>query len=115
METGVYFEKGYESEGLPHILELVIAHQKRNLLLLETSGITPDPTPTRKESVAAATSISGAFDHASIRRPDLGLNAQLQRAHFIPFLFAEECARFCEKELFTRRRQAPISMRIGTG
>ena len=25
--TGVYFEKGYESEGLPHILEPVIAHQ----------------------------------------------------------------------------------------
>lgn len=65
--TGVYFEKGFESEGLPHILDLVIAHQNafaapRNL---GRAALLQIATPTRKESIAAATSISGAFDHAT--------------------------------------------------
>jgi hypothetical protein len=65
--TGVYFENGYESEGLAHILELVIAHQNTFAAPrdLGRAGLLQIATPTREESVAAATSISGAFDHAT--------------------------------------------------
>jgi hypothetical protein len=65
--TSVNFENGYESEGLAHILELVIAHQNefaapRNL---DRAGLLQIATPTRKESAAALASISGAFGHTT--------------------------------------------------
>src|SRR6266496_4415709 len=66
-DTGVHFENGYESEGLAHILELVIAHQnafvtRRNL---GREGLLQIATPTQKENSAAATSVNDAFDHVS--------------------------------------------------
>jgi len=66
-DTGVRFDNGYESEGLAHILELVIAHQNafaapRNL---GRAGLLQIATPTPKETSAAAASISEAFDHSS--------------------------------------------------
>lgn len=65
-ETGVHFENGYESEGLAHILELVIAHQ--NIFDLPASlgraRLLQIATPTTGETTAAAASISGVFDHA---------------------------------------------------
>jgi hypothetical protein len=66
-DTGVRFDNGYESEGLAHILELVIAHQNafaapRNL---GRAGLLQIATPTPKETSAAAASISEAFDYSS--------------------------------------------------
>ena len=65
-DTGVRFDNGYESEGLAHILELVIAHQNafaapRNL---GRAGLLQIATPTPKETSAAA-SISEALDYSS--------------------------------------------------
>jgi hypothetical protein len=66
-DIGVRFDNGYESEGLAHILELVIAHQNafaapRNL---GRAGLLQIATPTPKETSAAAASISEAFDYSS--------------------------------------------------
>jgi hypothetical protein len=65
--AGVYFENGYESEGLAHILELVVAHQNafaapRNL---GRAGLLQIATPTQNEISTAAASVSDAFEHAS--------------------------------------------------
>jgi hypothetical protein len=66
-KTGVYFENGYESVGLAHILELVVAHQSafaapRNL---GRAGLLQIATPTQNEILAAAASVSDAFGHVS--------------------------------------------------
>lgn len=66
-DTGVHFDNGYESEGLSHVLELVIAHQNafvasRNL---GRAGLLQIATPTPKETAAAEACVSDAFDHAS--------------------------------------------------
>jgi hypothetical protein len=66
-DTGVRFDNGYESEGLAHILELVIAYQNafaapRNL---GRAGLLQIATPTPKETSAAEASISEAFDYSS--------------------------------------------------
>jgi hypothetical protein len=65
--NGVYFENGYVSEGVAHILELVIAHQNAFALPpnLGRAGLLQIATPTEKESTAAAASVSEAFDHFS--------------------------------------------------
>ena len=64
--TGVHFENGYESEGLAHILELVMTHQ--NVFDLPASvgraRLLQIATPNPEETTAAAASISGVFDHA---------------------------------------------------
>ena len=56
--TGVYFENGYESEGLAHILESVMQHQDAFTLPqnLGRPGLLQIPTPTKEESAAAAAS-----------------------------------------------------------
>jgi hypothetical protein len=53
---GVYFENGYESEGLAHILESVMKHQDAFTLPqnLGRPGLLQIPTPTDEESPAAA-------------------------------------------------------------
>jgi len=65
--TGVYFENGYESQGLAHILELVIAHQNAFAFPpnLGRAVLLQIATPTQKETSAAAASVSDAFDHLS--------------------------------------------------
>ena len=66
-DTGVHFDNGYESEGLAHVLELLIAHQSafaapRNL---GRAGLLQIAMPTQQESSAATASLSEAFDHVS--------------------------------------------------
>jgi len=66
-DTGVHFDNGYESEGLAHVLELLIAHQNafaapRNL---GRAGLLQIGTPTQQETLAATASVSEAFDHVS--------------------------------------------------
>lgn len=65
--TGVLFDNGYESKGLAHILEAVMQHQ--NLFTLPQNlgrkGLLQIVTPTEKESIAAAASMSGAFDRVN--------------------------------------------------
>jgi hypothetical protein len=62
--TGVHFDNGYESEGLAHILEVVMQHQ--NLLGLPQSlpqqGFLQIVTPTEIQSKAAAGWINDAVD-----------------------------------------------------
>jgi len=54
--TGVYFENGYESEDLAHILELVMQQQNAFTvpLNLGRQGLLQIPKPSEEESVAAA-------------------------------------------------------------
>jgi hypothetical protein len=62
--TGVHFENGYQSEGLAHILELVMQHQNAFVLPPDRGrqGLLQIPTPTQEEITAAAASVSEAFD-----------------------------------------------------
>jgi hypothetical protein len=55
-QTGVYFENGYESEGLAHILESVMQHQDAFTLPqnLGRPGLLQIPMPKDEEGVAAA-------------------------------------------------------------
>jgi hypothetical protein len=63
-DPGVHFENGYESEALAHVLELVIAHQNAFSAprQLDRKGLLQIATPTQKETLAAAASVSDAFD-----------------------------------------------------
>jgi len=70
--ASIYFENGYESKGLAHILELVIAHQSafaapRNL---GRAGLLQIATPTPDETSATTASVSDAFDHVSTALAD---------------------------------------------
>ena len=60
--TGIHFDNGYESEGLAHILEVVMQHQ--NLFGLPKNlgrqGLLQIAMPTEKESKAAAALINEA-------------------------------------------------------
>jgi hypothetical protein len=62
--TGIHFDNGYESEGLAHILEVLMQHQ--NLFALPQNlgrrGLVQIGAPTEKESKAAAASMSDVFD-----------------------------------------------------
>jgi hypothetical protein len=62
--TGIYFENGYQSEGLAHILESVMQHQNSFLLPPNRArpGLLQIPTPTEAERAAAATAVSEAID-----------------------------------------------------
>jgi hypothetical protein len=55
-QTGVYFENGYESEGLAHTLESVMPHQDAFTLPqnLGRPGLLQIPAPTEGESAVAA-------------------------------------------------------------
>ena len=65
--TGIHFDNGYESEGLVHILEVLMQHQ--NLFALPQNlgrrGLLQIGAPTEKESKAAAASMSDAFDRVT--------------------------------------------------
>ncbi len=62
--SGVHFENGYQSEGLAHILELVMQHQNAFVLPPDRGrqGLLQIPTPKQEESTAAAASVSEAFE-----------------------------------------------------
>jgi hypothetical protein len=61
--TGVGFENGYKSEGLAHILELVMQHQNSFVLPpnLGRQGLLQISTPTEEESAVAADLVNEAF------------------------------------------------------
>jgi len=63
--TGVYFDNGYESESLAHILEVLMQHQ--NLFGLPQNrvrhGLLQIVKPTEKESKAAADWIKETLAH----------------------------------------------------
>ena len=63
-DTGVHFDNGYQSEGLAHILELVMQRQNAFALPpnLGRQGLLQILTPTEEESTAAAASVNEAFD-----------------------------------------------------
>jgi hypothetical protein len=60
---GVRFENGYQSEGLARILEFVMQHQNSFLLPpnLGRQRLLQIPTPTEKESAAAAITVNEAI------------------------------------------------------
>jgi hypothetical protein len=62
--SGIHFDNGYKSDGLAHILEVVMQHQ--NVFALPRDfgrqGLVQVVTPTEKESQAAAASMANAFD-----------------------------------------------------
>jgi hypothetical protein len=68
-QTGVYFENGYESEGLAHILESVMQHQDAFTLPpnLGRPGLLQISTPTEEESAASVASVKEIF--ASLSSP----------------------------------------------
>jgi hypothetical protein len=63
-DKGVNFHNGYQSEGLAHILEVVMQHQNRFALPpnLGRHGLLQITTPTEEESTVAAASVSEAYD-----------------------------------------------------
>jgi hypothetical protein len=65
--TGVRFDNGYQSEGLAHILESVMQHQRAFSLPadLGRQGLLQISTPTQQESRLAATSVKEAHDRIS--------------------------------------------------
>lgn len=73
--AGVRFDNGYESEGLAHILELVMRHQSEFALPtnLGRQGLLQISTPTQEESVAAGNLVNQAFDRlgAALAQPTL--------------------------------------------
>jgi hypothetical protein len=62
--AGVRFDNGYESEGLAHILELVMRHQSEFALPtnLGRQGLLQIATPTQQESVAAGELVRDSLD-----------------------------------------------------
>lgn len=64
-QTGVYFENGYESEDLAHILESVMQHQDAFTLPqnLSRPGLLQIPTPTEEGSAAAKASVKEICEH----------------------------------------------------
>ena len=64
-ETGVYFENGYESEGLAHILESVMQHQDAFTLPqnLGRPGLLQISTPKDEEGAAAAALVKEICEH----------------------------------------------------
>ena len=63
--TGVFFENGYESEGLAHILESLMQHQGAFTLPqdLGRPGLLQIPQPTKEESAAAAAFVKEICEH----------------------------------------------------
>jgi hypothetical protein len=65
--AGIHFDNAYQSDGLRHILEVVMQHQ--NLFALPDNlgyeGLLQIAAPTEKESKSAADSISAAFDRVN--------------------------------------------------
>jgi hypothetical protein len=63
--TGVYFENGYESDGLAHILESVMQQQNAFVLPpnLGRQGLLQIPKPSEEESVVAAALVKDVFYH----------------------------------------------------
>jgi hypothetical protein len=71
--TGVRFDNGYESEGLAHILEFAMQHQREFTLPadLGRQGLLQICTPTPEETAAATASVNEALDHSSSAEPAL--------------------------------------------
>lgn len=69
---GVRFNNGYESEGLAHILESVMQHQKSFVLPanLGRQGLLQIATPTEVESAAAAAWMSETLDRLGSPVPE---------------------------------------------
>jgi hypothetical protein len=65
--SGVHFDNGYQSEGLAHILGVVMQHQNAFALPpnLGRQGLLQITTPTEIESRAAAASMKDAVDCVS--------------------------------------------------
>lgn len=66
--TGVRFDNGYESEGLAHILDIVMQHQTEFTLPanLGRQGLLQISAPTQEESTEAGKRIREAFDHLGL-------------------------------------------------
>lgn len=63
--AGFRFENGYQSEGLLHLVELMMQHQAAFSLPEDRGrqGLLQISTPTREESAAATTSVDEALEH----------------------------------------------------
>jgi hypothetical protein len=61
--AGIGFNNGYQSEGLAHILEFVMQHQKSFVLPPNRGrqGLLQVPTPAKEESAAAVSLVDEAF------------------------------------------------------
>jgi hypothetical protein len=66
-KIGVHFDNGYQSEGLAHVLGMVMQNQKSFVLPpnLGRQGLLQISDPTPEESTAAAASLSQASDRIS--------------------------------------------------
>ena len=65
--AGIGFENGYQSEGLAHILEVVMQNQNSFVLPpdLGRQGLLQISTPTAEESASAAALINVLFDRVA--------------------------------------------------
>ena len=69
------FHNGYQSEDLARILEAVIAHPKAFILpqKLDRAGLLQIATPTKKQSTAAAATVSDVLDRVNSAPPEPAL------------------------------------------
>lgn len=69
------FHNGYQSEDLARILEAVIAHPKSFILpqKLDRARLVQIATPTKKESTAAAATVSDVLDRINSAPPEPAL------------------------------------------
>lgn len=72
---GLRFHNGYQSEDLARILEAVIAHPKSFILpqKLDRARLVQIATPTKKESTAAAATVSDVLDRINSAPPEPAL------------------------------------------
>lgn len=72
---GLRFHNGYQSEDLARILEAVIAHPKSFILpqKLDRARLVQIATPTKKESTAAAATVSDVLDRVNSALPEPAL------------------------------------------
>jgi len=72
---GLRFHNGYQSEDLARILEALIAHPKAFILpqKLDRARLVQIATPTKKESTAAAATVSDVLDRINSAPPEPAL------------------------------------------
>jgi hypothetical protein len=87
-ESGIYFDNGYQSEGLAHIFDVVMQHQ--NLFALPHNlgrqGLLQISTPTENQCAGAAALMNDTFDRLNSLAPPKGKTVAPAGFHSLPLI-----------------------------
>lgn len=109
-QADIYFENGYKSEGLAHILESVMQHQEGFTLPqnLGRPGLLQIPTPKDEEGPAAAALVNEICEHfGSMAQPAL---ARRQRS--VQFGWNLTCAEAAPSSLVVPCTSLPLREKL---